>query len=97
MIAGMSVLRRAPRLADVTELAAFLASDRAAGITGTMANATAGLVLKASATFYFDLGSPYAYLAAERIDEVLPGPVRVAAGVAGRPLQAERPLIVVAG
>jgi len=27
------------------------------------------------ATFYFDLGSPYAYLAAERISEVLPGPV----------------------
>ncbi len=46
LIAGMSVLRRAPRLADVTELAAFLASDRAAGITGTMVNATAGLVLR---------------------------------------------------
>ncbi len=27
------------------------------------------------ATFYFDLGSPYAYLAAERIGEVLPGSV----------------------
>jgi 2-hydroxychromene-2-carboxylate isomerase len=27
------------------------------------------------ATFYFDLGSPYAYLAAERISEVLPEPV----------------------
>ena len=26
-------------------------------------------------TFYFDVGSPYAYLAAERIDRVLPGPV----------------------
>jgi 2-hydroxychromene-2-carboxylate isomerase len=26
------------------------------------------------ATFYFDLGSPYAYLTAERIDEVLPEP-----------------------
>jgi 2-hydroxychromene-2-carboxylate isomerase len=25
-------------------------------------------------TFYFDLGSPYAYLAAERIDDVLPEP-----------------------
>jgi enoyl-[acyl-carrier-protein] reductase (NADH) len=43
MIAGMSVLRRAPRLADVCEAAAFLASDRAAGITGWM---TAGLVLR---------------------------------------------------
>jgi len=27
------------------------------------------------ATFYFDLGSPYAYLAAERLAEVLPAPV----------------------
>jgi len=27
-------------------------------------------------TFYFDLGSPYAYLAAERMSEVLPEPVR---------------------
>jgi len=45
MIAGMSALRRAPRLADVAEVAAFLASDRAAGITGTMTNVTSGLVL----------------------------------------------------
>ncbi|MGA7705976.1 MAG: 2-hydroxychromene-2-carboxylate isomerase [Solirubrobacteraceae bacterium] len=28
----------------------------------------------AQATFYFDLGSPFAYLAAERIDQVMPGP-----------------------
>jgi 2-hydroxychromene-2-carboxylate isomerase len=27
-------------------------------------------------TFYFDLGSPYAYLAAERLNEVLPEPVK---------------------
>ncbi len=27
-------------------------------------------------TFYFDLGSPYAYLAAERLDTVLPEPAR---------------------
>ncbi len=46
MIAGMAALRRAPRLADVAETAAFLASDRAAGITGTMANVTSGLVLR---------------------------------------------------
>jgi NAD(P)-dependent dehydrogenase (short-subunit alcohol dehydrogenase family) len=46
MIAGMSVLRRAPRLADVAEVATFLASDRAAGMTGTMVNVTSGLVLK---------------------------------------------------
>jgi 2-hydroxychromene-2-carboxylate isomerase len=29
-----------------------------------------------STTFYFDVGSPYAYLAAERADRVLPGPVQ---------------------
>jgi enoyl-[acyl-carrier-protein] reductase (NADH) len=46
MIAGMAALRRAPRLADVAETAVFLASDRAAGITGTMVNVTGGLVLK---------------------------------------------------
>jgi NAD(P)-dependent dehydrogenase (short-subunit alcohol dehydrogenase family) len=46
MIAGMSALRRTPRLADVTEAAAFLASDRAGGITGSMTNVTAGLVLR---------------------------------------------------
>jgi enoyl-[acyl-carrier-protein] reductase (NADH) len=46
MIAGMSVLRRATRLADVTEAAAFLASDRASGVTGSMTNVTAGLVLR---------------------------------------------------
>jgi NAD(P)-dependent dehydrogenase (short-subunit alcohol dehydrogenase family) len=46
MIAGMAALRRAPRLADVAEVAAFLASDRAAGMTGTMANVTCGLVLR---------------------------------------------------
>ncbi len=45
-IAGMSALRRAPRLADVTEVAAFLASDRASGMTGGMTNVTCGLVLK---------------------------------------------------
>ena len=27
-------------------------------------------------TFYFDVGSPYAYLAAERVDQVLPTPAR---------------------
>jgi len=46
MIAGMAALRRAPRLADVAETAVFLASQRAAGITGTMANVTCGLVLR---------------------------------------------------
>ncbi len=46
VISGMAALRRAPRLADVAEVAAFLASDRAAGMTGTMVNATCGLVLR---------------------------------------------------
>jgi len=46
MIAGASVLGRAPHLADVTEVGAFLASDRAAGITGAMTNVTSGLVLR---------------------------------------------------
>jgi NAD(P)-dependent dehydrogenase (short-subunit alcohol dehydrogenase family) len=46
MIAGMAALRRAPRLADVAGAAAFLASDRAAGMTGTMVNVTSGLVLR---------------------------------------------------
>ena len=46
MIAGMAALRRAPRLANVAEVAAFLASDRAANMTGTIANVTSGLVLR---------------------------------------------------
>ena len=46
MIAGMSVLRRAPRLAEVAEVATFLASDRASGLTGSMTNVTSGLVLR---------------------------------------------------
>ena len=46
MIAGMAALRRTPRLADVAEVAAFLASDRAAGVTGSMTNVTAGIVLR---------------------------------------------------
>ncbi|HEY3262456.1 MAG TPA: SDR family oxidoreductase [Pseudonocardiaceae bacterium] len=46
MISSMSALRRAPRLAEVAEVAAFLASDRASGITGTMTNVTSGLVLR---------------------------------------------------
>ena len=42
----MAALRRASWLADVAEVAAFLASDRAAVMTGTMVNATCGLVLR---------------------------------------------------
>jgi 2-hydroxychromene-2-carboxylate isomerase len=36
----------------------------------------AGRNLVTEATFYFDLGSPFAYLTAERLPGVLPGPVR---------------------
>jgi NAD(P)-dependent dehydrogenase (short-subunit alcohol dehydrogenase family) len=46
MISGMAALRRTPKAVDVAETAAFLASDRAAGITGTMTNVTCGLVLR---------------------------------------------------
>jgi NAD(P)-dependent dehydrogenase (short-subunit alcohol dehydrogenase family) len=46
MIANMAALKRAPRLADVAEVAAFLASDRAGGITGAMTNVTCGLALR---------------------------------------------------
>jgi enoyl-[acyl-carrier-protein] reductase (NADH) len=45
MIAGMANLRRAPRLAEVAETAAFLASDRASGMTATVANVSCGLVM----------------------------------------------------
>jgi 2-hydroxychromene-2-carboxylate isomerase len=45
-----------------------------------VAHPAAGLSLMAQmmarTTFYFDLGSPFAYLAAERIDDVLPEPVQ---------------------
>jgi NAD(P)-dependent dehydrogenase (short-subunit alcohol dehydrogenase family) len=43
-MAGMTMLRRAPRLAQVADVAAFLASDRAAAMTGTIVNVTCGLV-----------------------------------------------------
>jgi len=46
MLAGMTALRRNVTLENVAETAAFLASDRAAGITGSMTNVTAGLVIR---------------------------------------------------
>ncbi|MBY8882641.1 SDR family oxidoreductase [Streptomyces sp. PLK6-54] len=45
-IASMSAMHRTPRLADVTGTAVFLASDLASGLTGTVVNVTAGLVLR---------------------------------------------------
>jgi len=42
-LASMRMLRRSPSLANVADTAAFLASDRAAGITGTFVNVTGGI------------------------------------------------------
>lgn len=42
-MASMSMLKKGTRLPQVAEALAFLASDRAAGITGTMVNVTTGL------------------------------------------------------
>jgi NAD(P)-dependent dehydrogenase (short-subunit alcohol dehydrogenase family) len=43
-IAGMTMLKRAPNVQQIAETAAFLASDRAAAITGTVVNASCGLI-----------------------------------------------------
>jgi 3-oxoacyl-[acyl-carrier protein] reductase len=46
-IAGLAegtMLKRLPTLSDIAETAAFLASDRARVMTGTIANLTAGAV-----------------------------------------------------
>jgi NAD(P)-dependent dehydrogenase (short-subunit alcohol dehydrogenase family) len=43
-LASMTMLRRAPSLAQVADVAAFLASDRAGAITATIVNATCGLL-----------------------------------------------------
>ena len=42
-MASMSMLKKGTHLPQVAEALAFLASDRAAGITGTMVNVTTGL------------------------------------------------------
>jgi len=44
IIAPRTMLQRSPRLEQVAQAAAFLASDHAAGITGTILNVTCGLV-----------------------------------------------------
>jgi enoyl-[acyl-carrier-protein] reductase (NADH) len=41
----LTMLKRAPRLQQVADTAAFLASDRAAGITATTVSVTCGLVV----------------------------------------------------
>ena len=49
-----------------------------------------GAAAAMSATFYLDLGSPYVYLAAERLDDLGLDRRRVAADLARRPVQAHR-------
>jgi NAD(P)-dependent dehydrogenase (short-subunit alcohol dehydrogenase family) len=46
MLAGMAALGRTPTVDQVAEVAAFLASDRSAGMTSSIANVTCGLVLR---------------------------------------------------
>jgi 3-oxoacyl-[acyl-carrier protein] reductase len=43
LIEEMTLLKRLPTLADVAATAAFLASDRAAAMTGTVANLSCGM------------------------------------------------------
>jgi NAD(P)-dependent dehydrogenase (short-subunit alcohol dehydrogenase family) len=45
-LAGMRMTRRNPTLADVAATAVFLASDHAAGITGTFVNVTGGMIAR---------------------------------------------------
>ena len=42
-LAAMRMLRRSPRLDEIADTAAFLASDRAAGLTATFVNVTGGI------------------------------------------------------
>ena len=43
LIESWTLLKRLPQLADVANTAAFLASDHAAAMTGTVANLTGGM------------------------------------------------------
>ncbi|MEU1267163.1 SDR family oxidoreductase [Streptomyces sp. NPDC005799] len=45
-LATMRMTRRNPTLAEITATATFLASDHAAGITGTFVNVTGGMVVR---------------------------------------------------
>ncbi|MFJ9904252.1 SDR family NAD(P)-dependent oxidoreductase [Streptomyces sp. NPDC101152] len=45
-LAGMRMTHRNPTLAEVAATAVFLASDQAAGITGTFVNVTGGMVVR---------------------------------------------------
>ncbi|MGW4797608.1 SDR family NAD(P)-dependent oxidoreductase [Nonomuraea sp. NPDC004297] len=42
-LAALRMLRRSPGVAEIAETAAFLASDRAGGLTGTFVNVTGGM------------------------------------------------------
>jgi hypothetical protein len=42
---GMILLKRLPALAEVANVAAFMASDRASAMTGTVVNLTCGSVV----------------------------------------------------
>ncbi len=44
MIEGMTHRRRSTTLAELADVAAFLASDRAGAMTGAVANLTGGLI-----------------------------------------------------
>jgi NAD(P)-dependent dehydrogenase (short-subunit alcohol dehydrogenase family) len=46
LMAPFAVLGRAPRLTEVADAAAFLASDRAGATTGSVLNVTAGVVIR---------------------------------------------------
>jgi enoyl-[acyl-carrier-protein] reductase (NADH) len=45
IIEGMTHTRRSTTLAELTNVATFLVSDRASGMTGTVANLTGGEVV----------------------------------------------------
>jgi len=44
-IENMTLLRRLPTLAEVANVAAFMASDQASAMTGTVANMTCGSIV----------------------------------------------------
>jgi enoyl-[acyl-carrier-protein] reductase (NADH) len=43
MLVGMSMLRKRPTIPEVADTAAFLASDRASGITASVINVNSGI------------------------------------------------------
>jgi hypothetical protein len=45
MVESMTHRRRSTTLAELADVAAFMASDRAAAMTGTVANLTGGIIV----------------------------------------------------